>query len=145
MSTFLNYFTSVRNIQKIFQRLFSPQSTQSPFAKLALLYCVKPYIQHVQNRTFSIPSPPPISLQFCPSHPYGLYLRAPLTSFYIQSPFSSKFSCIFFLPSASHCHHPKLLFYCRLPRLLNSLLPSSITPLFTLVSKLKGSSRHTGF
>lgn len=86
MSTFLDYLTSLRNIQKIFLRLLSG-SILSSFANWALLMEVKPFNWHVQNRTLSqYQSPSLLSLQFCPSHPKCLLLRVTSTYFYYASP-----------------------------------------------------------
>lgn len=98
----LQLFHFCKKHPKIILKLFFSQSTQSSFAELALLYCyVKPSIQHVQkqNCLSQYQSPPPISLQFCLRHPWGLHLGVLSISSYIQIPLFFKVFLHIFPPS----------------------------------------------
>lgn len=95
--------------------------------------------------SFSIPvtsSPVPAilsqsSTQFTLKSDLDLFLPYPVLLLF------SKFSCIYFLPPASHCHQLVSILLSS-ARLLNSHLLSSLTPSFKLVSKFKRPGWHTG-
>lgn len=121
-------------------RLFSPQPILSSSVDRALLHgCVKPYTQYVQNRSVFLntshllPRPAILSqssTQFTLKSDLDLFLPYPVLLLF------SKFSCIYFLPPASHCHQLVSILLSS-ARLLNSHLLSSLTPSFKLVSKFK--------
>lgn len=125
--TYLDYFTSLRNKRssKTFLLVNSIFNCQVSTSKRS----VKLYIQHVQNRTPQYQAPPPLSVQFCPTHLQEGHLEWSRPVFITSSPlFSSPFFCILFLPLASDLLPSKVSILLSPPRLLSRLLLSSLTP-----------------
>lgn len=126
--TFLDYFTSLRN--KRSSKTFLLVNSIFNCQVSTLKWSVKLYIQHVQNRTPpQYQAPPPLSMQFCPTHLQEGHLEWSRPVFITSSPlFSSQFFCILFLPLASSLLPSKVSVLLSPPRLLNRLLLSSLTP-----------------